>query len=95
MEHLGICENDLTILREEVDVILNGAASINFDDPLKIALNINYFGCKRMLALAKSCKKLQVFSHVSTAYANSDRPSGHIDERIYSENKRIETDFEK
>ena len=36
----------------------------------------------RMLALAKECKKLEVFTHVSTAYVNSNR-RGFIEEKIY------------
>jgi hypothetical protein len=40
------------MLIEEVDIIINIAASTNFDDPLLEALNINYFGCLRMLDLA-------------------------------------------
>ena len=33
--------------------MINCAASVNFDDPLHDALNINYFGCLRMLEIAK------------------------------------------
>lgn len=36
-----------------------------------------------MLELAKECRKLQVFTHVSTAYVNCNR-KGFIDEKIYS-----------
>ena len=39
-------------------------------------------GCMRMLELAKECQKLLVFTHVSTAYANSNR-YGHIEEKVY------------
>lgn len=35
-----------------------------------------------MLELAKECKNLDVFLHVSTAYVNCDRP-GMKEERIY------------
>jgi fatty acyl-CoA reductase len=37
---------------EEVNVIINSAASVNFDDPLLDAIQINYFGCMRILELA-------------------------------------------
>ena len=69
---------------EQVDIIINSAASVNFDDPLQEAIQINFFGCQRMLELCKECKNLQIFSHVSTAYANCDR-SGYIDEIIYDQ----------
>lgn len=67
---------------ENCNIILNSAASVNFDDPLKEALQINYFGCLRMLDLAKECKNLEVFTHVSTCYVNCNR-SGYIEEKIY------------
>ena len=36
----------------ETDIIINCAASVSFDDPLLDAIQINYFGCQRMLELA-------------------------------------------
>ncbi len=43
---------------------------------------MNIIGVKKMLELAKKMKKLQVFVHVSTAYANCDRQ--HISEVVYN-----------
>ncbi len=63
-------------------MIINNAASINFDDPLLDALNINYFGCMRILDIAQQSKSVLTFTHVSTAYTNSNR-SGRIEEKIY------------
>ena len=40
-------------MQTEVQVIINCAASVNFDDPILIQLNINYFGTLRLLELAK------------------------------------------
>jgi fatty acyl-CoA reductase len=73
-------------LVNELDILINCAASVNFDDPLLDAIQINYFGCMRMLELAKECRKLEVFTHVSTAYANSNR-KGFIEEKIYPPEK--------
>lgn len=50
---LGLSEAHRNILLNEVDLIINSAASVNFDDPLLEALNINYFGCMRILDIAK------------------------------------------
>ena len=44
------------VLTSEVQVILNSAASINFDDPIREALQINYFGAMRILDLAHECQ---------------------------------------
>jgi len=37
----------------------------------------------RMLDLAKECKNLYCFTHVSTAYVNCYLPEGPIEEKIY------------
>lgn len=50
---LGLSPEHKEILLNEVDVIINNAASVNFDDPLLDALNINYFGCMRILDIAQ------------------------------------------
>lgn len=71
---LGLSPESREVLKTQVDLIINCAASTNFDDPLLDALNINYFGCMRILDLAHECKKLQCMTHVSTAYVNSNRP---------------------
>lgn len=52
MENLGFSEADRTMLTNQLDVIINCAASINFDDHLHDAIRINYFGSLKMLALA-------------------------------------------
>ena len=62
--------------------MINCAASVNFDDPLLEALNINYFGTLRMLDLAQNSKNIEVFTHVSTAYVNSNRV-GQVEEKVY------------
>jgi len=49
---LGLSSEHREILLNEVQIIINCAASVNFDDPLLDALNINYFGCMRMLDFA-------------------------------------------
>lgn len=36
-----------------------------------------------MLDLALSCKKILCMTHVSTAYVNSNKPGGVVNEEIY------------
>jgi fatty acyl-CoA reductase len=83
MDKLGLSPEDRRMITENCHVMINCAASVNFDDPLQDALRINYFGCMRMLELAKECKQLEVFTHVSTAYVNCDRKE-YIAEEIYN-----------
>ena len=58
VEKLGISPKDRRILVDNLDIIINSAASVNFDDPLQDAIKINYNGCQRILELAKECKNL-------------------------------------
>ena len=72
------------MVTSECDIVINVAASINFDDPLLDALQINYFGSQRMMQLAKECQYIKAFTHVSTAYVNSNLPNNsRVEEKIY------------
>ncbi|EDV42333.1 uncharacterized protein Dana_GF17061 [Drosophila ananassae] len=68
---LGISEQDRGILASEVQVVIHGAATVKFNEPLHIALAINTRATRLMLQLAKEMKKLVAYLHVSTAYSNS------------------------
>ncbi|RDX92870.1 hypothetical protein CR513_24942, partial [Mucuna pruriens] len=65
------------ILRQEIcnqiHCIVNLAATTKFDERYDVALGINTFGVKHVLNFAKSCMKLKVLVHVSTAYVCGER----------------------
>lgn len=61
-------------LIDNLDIIINSAATVNFYEHLRDALQINYFGTIRILQLAKECKHFKVICHVSTAYVGSNLP---------------------
>lgn len=65
-----------------MSVIVNCAASVDFNAKLEEAININVKGSLRMMELAKQSKKLENFVHVSTCYVNSNK-NGFIEEKIY------------
>nr|AWJ25024.1 fatty acyl-CoA reductase [Nilaparvata lugens] len=88
---LGLSPEDREKIIQEVGIVFHGAATVRFDEKLKIAFNINIRGTREMLALAKDMKNLKAFVHISTAYANChlDR----IDEKLYEgpiDHKRLE-----
>ncbi|CAJ1956116.1 unnamed protein product [Sphenostylis stenocarpa] len=66
-----------SILREEIcnqtDIIVNLAATTNFDERYDVALGINTLGVKHVMSFAKECVKLKVLVHVSTAYVCGER----------------------
>lgn len=53
----------------------------NFLSILRDAMQLNVLATQKMLALARKMKHLQIFIHISTAYANCDREL--IEELIY------------
>ncbi|XP_040995478.1 fatty acyl-CoA reductase 3-like [Juglans microcarpa x Juglans regia] len=74
-EDLGL--QDSSILREEmlnqIDFIVNLAATTNFDERYDVALALNALGAEHILRFAKKCVRLKVLVHVSTAYVSGEK----------------------
>ncbi|XP_052218054.1 fatty acyl-CoA reductase 1-like isoform X2 [Dreissena polymorpha] len=81
LPELGISQTDKDMLENETHIVFHSAATIRFDEPLRVAVEMNVLGVRKMVCLCKRFKKLEVFVHVSTAYANCDRP--YIEEIVY------------
>jgi thioester reductase-like protein len=73
-------EFELEII-QNVEIIFHCAASVAFKERFDRILQQNTLGTMRVLSLAKRCKKIASFVHVSTAYVNSDKPSGYFVEK--------------
>jgi fatty acyl-CoA reductase len=58
------------MFQQNVNVIINCAASVNFDDRLDVAILNNINGAMELLKIAKETKNLDVYHHISTAYVN-------------------------
>uniref|UniRef100_M1AAF2 Fatty acyl-CoA reductase n=1 Tax=Solanum tuberosum TaxID=4113 RepID=M1AAF2_SOLTU len=67
---------------KEIDIIINSAATTNFDERYDIAMNINVVGAKNVLKFAKSCKKVKMLLHVSTAYV-CGKSTGILSEKLF------------
>lgn len=81
LDGLGLTEGALSELQDKVNVVVHSAASVRFDAPLRDAVNMNLQGTKKLLDIARLFKRLEVFVHVSTCYANCDNEV--VEERIY------------
>ncbi len=65
---LGIDEDSLySRLCGEVDIVINCAATVRFDERLDFAIQQNTFSVSRLIEFVKNCTDA-VFLHVSTAY---------------------------
>ncbi|KAL8151153.1 hypothetical protein V2J09_020961 [Rumex salicifolius] len=69
-------------LLQHLDVIINLAATTNFDERYDVSLNLNTLGAKNVVDFAKKCTNLKVLVHVSTAYVSGER-GGLIQESSY------------
>ncbi|KAM3869779.1 fatty acyl-CoA reductase 1 [Diretmus argenteus] len=78
---MNLSKEDRGTLAEHVNIVFHCAATIRFNEPLKDAMQLNVLATQKMVALAHRIKHLEVFIHVSTAYANCDREL--IEEVIY------------
>ncbi|XP_052208744.1 alcohol-forming fatty acyl-CoA reductase-like [Diospyros lotus] len=82
-ENLGV--KDLNLVEEmwrEVDIVVNMAATTNFDERYDVALHLNTLGAKHVLDFSKKCAKTKMLLHVSTAYVSGER-GGLILEKPY------------
>jgi len=81
---LGMTPTDYDYVANNATCILHMAATTNFTENLRNAFEINILGTRRVLDLAKTCKKLVAMVYVSTCYTNSTRHSGtEIREKVY------------
>ncbi|KAA8550177.1 hypothetical protein F0562_001861 [Nyssa sinensis] len=73
-ENLGVKDSNLVEeMWKEVDVVVNLAATTNFDERYDVALAINTVGAVHVLNFAKKCAKIKLLLHVSTAYVSGER----------------------
>lgn len=79
--NLGLSEQNLLRIMNEVSVVYHSAATVKFDEPLKQAIPINITGTKNIIEVCRKIPKLASLVHVSTAYANCDLKE--VDEHIY------------
>lgn len=81
---LGISEKDLDKMRENVNFVVHAAATVKFDEPLEVAMKTNTLPSRTLLDIAKTFDNLESYIQVSTAFANTHRPSlSSIEEIIY------------
>ncbi len=78
-DRLGLSKKDYAALAGDLDVIVNSAAAVTFDERLDIALSLNALGPTRLLALAKDAGNIP-FMQVSTCYVSGRRTGENREE---------------
>lgn len=77
----GISDENIKILKENVNFVFHCAASVKFDDSLMTAIKINTISTRNLIELAEKFNDLNAFVHVSTAFSNINQKV--IYEKIY------------
>ncbi|ETW07168.1 hypothetical protein, variant 2 [Aphanomyces invadans] len=80
---LGMSRQDAQMLIDRVNVVVHSAASVSFNEPLDVAVEMNTLGAMYMLNFSKKIKSLAAYVHVSTAYVNSNRRNCTLMEQLY------------
>ncbi|XP_075512765.1 fatty acyl-CoA reductase 1-like [Primulina tabacum] len=83
-DNLGILDSGLKHnMLQEINIIVNSAATTNFDERYDVALGINALGATNVENFARKCSKLETLLHVSTAYVQGKNGVGPIPERAF------------
>lgn len=82
MDRLGMSDEDLQMVKDNINVFIHSAATINFNEPLVDAVNQNVLGTLRLFSIAQESKNLVAFTHISTAYVNCIK-RGVVEEILY------------
>ena len=82
--NLGICSEDLALLRATVHTVIHCAADIRLEVGIQELLLTNYEGTRHLLELSETFDDLKAFVHVSSAYTNMNAtPGSLVTESIY------------
>ncbi|XP_068987090.1 fatty acyl-CoA reductase 1-like [Bombus flavifrons] len=79
---LGLSREDRILLLEKVNILLHAAATVRFNEPLHVAINVNTKGTARVIELWNELRNPISFVHVSTAYSNPNLRE--IGEKVYT-----------
>ncbi|XP_050558142.1 fatty acyl-CoA reductase wat-like [Spodoptera frugiperda] len=68
---LGISDKEWEMVAKDTSIIVHMAATIRFDSPIRDAVVTNVRGTREVISLAKDCKHIKSFVHVSTGFTHA------------------------
>ncbi|KAM3955479.1 putative fatty acyl-CoA reductase CG5065 [Aphomia sociella] len=77
---LGMTRDSIAKLHE-VSIVFHSAATLKFDEVLKMAVEQNVLSVIRLMDICDKLPNMQAFIHVSTAYCNAELST--VEERVY------------
>lgn len=79
--NLGLSDEDVNKVINETNVLFHMAATVNFEAPLKTAVEMNVRGVHYVMEMAKKMCQLHVMLHLSTTFCCCDQEVLH--EKVY------------
>lgn len=70
-DQLGLAPADRQQLIDNVHVVIHSAATLDFNESLRPAVDTNLLGTRRVLELCAQLKQLAAMVHISSAYVNA------------------------
>lgn len=70
---LGLSDADRKKITKNCQVIIHSAAAVRFDEPIRVAMEMNCVAVRQILKLVREVETLEVFCHISTAYSQCNR----------------------
>ena len=91
---LGLTKQLRAELTQNLNVIINSAASINFDEQMDVAIRLNTTGALLLLKLAEESPQIEALLQVSTTTVNCDR-TGYVEETLYDSGIDWQSEYNK
>ncbi|CAJ2654638.1 unnamed protein product [Trifolium pratense] len=92
VENFGIKDNNIkNAMFEEIDLIVNSAATTNFDERFDNSMGVNTMGALHVLNIAKKCHKVKLLVHISTAYVcgKTEEGESNFQEKPFEMNQSL------
>lgn len=82
---LAINSNDRSVLARNVNIVFHSAATVKFDEKLKLSVTINMLGTQRLVELCKRMEHLEalVSKHSLLVFVNFDETNILINDKLF------------
>lgn len=87
-EQLGLSDESVELLAQEVNIFFHSAATLRFNEHLRLAFLLNAFAVKRLIKICKKMKHLEALVYLSTAYSHCHKTE--IGEEAYETHPKFE-----
>ncbi|XP_046683185.1 putative fatty acyl-CoA reductase CG5065 [Homalodisca vitripennis] len=79
--NFGLSDSDHQRLLADVTVVFHSAATVRFNEDLKVAVNLNTKATQRVIEFCANIHNLKALVHISTAYSNAEKKT--VEEVVY------------